>query len=44
MGLKLFCTGITFALCTVALALPSPFLIVGAIFCVIGVVLQWLDK
>jgi len=44
MGLKLFCTGVTFGVCVWALALAQPFQIVAAVFCVIGIVLMWLDK
>lgn len=44
MGMKIVVLGFTIALCTVALALPAPFLIVGAILAVIGTVLLMLDK
>jgi len=44
IGTKLFITGVTFAVCVWALALPAPFAIVAAVFCVIGCVLVWLDK
>lgn len=44
MGLKIVILGFTIALCTVALALPAPFLIVGALLAVIGTVMLFLDK
>lgn len=44
MGLKIVILGFTLALCVVALALPQPFLIAGALLAVIGTVLLMLDK
>ena len=44
MGMKIVVLGFTIALCTVALSLPAPFLIVGAILAVIGTVMLFLDK
>ena len=44
MGIKIVVLGFTIALCTVALNLPAPFLIVGAILTVIGTVMLFLDK
>lgn len=44
VGMKIFITGVTFALLAAVLALSQPFLIVGGIFAAIGCVLVWLDK
>lgn len=44
MGMKIVVLGFTISLCAFALALPSPFLIVGAILAVIGTVMLFLDK
>lgn len=43
-GLKIFITGVTFALLAAVLALSQPFLIVGAIFAAIGCVLVWINQ
>jgi hypothetical protein len=43
-GLKIFITGVTFALLAAVLALSQPFLIVGGIFAAIGCVLIWLNQ
>lgn len=44
VGMKVFVTGITIALLAAVLTLSQPFLIVGAIFALIGCILLWLDK
>ncbi len=43
-GMKIFITGITFALLAAVLALSQPFLIVGGIFAAIGCVLIWIGQ
>ena len=44
MGMKIFITGITVAVCVAAFNIPLVILIVAAVLCIIGCILAWLDK